>query len=112
MSRPAQQRQPPEYATKADVGVLAAEVRGLREATEAELRAQRESNDARLHAQDQALERLERQNERLERQIERLERQIERLAADHRATVRWIIGSVLASAGLILAIMRFGQTSG
>ena len=105
MSRPAQQRQPPEYATKADVGVLAAEVRGLREATEAELRAQRESNDARLHAQDQALERLERQNERLERQIERL-------AADHRATVRWIIGSVLASAGLILAIMRFGQTGG
>ena len=102
MSRPAQQRQPPEYATRADVGVLAAEVRGLREATEAELRAQRESNDVRLHAQDQALERIERQ----------IERQIERLAADHRATVRWIIGSVLASAGLILAILRFGQTGG
>ena len=107
-------------SSKAEVEVLAAEVRGFRESTEAEirelresskaevevlaaeLRAQRESNDARLHAHDQAFERIERQ----------FERQLERLAADHRATIRWIIGSVLALGGLILAILRFGQTGG
>ena len=129
MSRPVQQRrqverQPAEYATKADVEVLAAEVRGFREATEAEIRGLRESTkadvevlaaevreyrksteaeirgfreatDARLNAHDQMLARIE--------------RQIERMAADHRATVRWIVGSALALGGLIVAMLRFGH---
>ena len=48
MSRPVQQRRQVEYATQADVGTPAAEVRGLRESTETEIRAQRESVDARF----------------------------------------------------------------
>ena len=50
MRSPAQQvrGQPVEYATKADVQVPAAEIRGFRESVEAELRAQREAADARF----------------------------------------------------------------
>ena len=47
MSRPVQrQRRQVEYATKADVGILAAEVHGFREATAAEIRGLRESTKA------------------------------------------------------------------
>ena len=96
MSRPVQQRRQIEYATKADVDILAAEVRGLRESTEAQIQGFREATDARQDAQGHALDRIE--------------RQIERMAADHRATVRWIVGSALALGGLMLAMLRFGQT--
>ena len=50
MRSPLQQTagQPVEYATQADVRVPDAEIRGLREAMEAELGAQRESADARF----------------------------------------------------------------
>ena len=76
-------------STKADVEVLAAEIRGLREATDAQIQGLREATDARL---------------------DRIERQIERMAADHRATVRWIVGSALALGALMMAMLRFGQT--
>ena len=107
MNRPVQQHRQVEYATKADFEVLAAEVRGLREstdaqiqgfrkATDAQIQGFRESTDARQDAQSHALDRIE--------------RQIERMAVDHRATVRWIVGSALALGGLMLAMLRFGQT--
>ena len=82
-------------STKADVEVLAAEVREYRKSTEAEIRGFREATDARLNAHDQMLARIE--------------RQIERMAADHRATVLWIVGSALALGGLIVAMLRFGH---
>ena len=79
---------------------------------EAEFRAQRESTDARLDAHGQALERTE-------RQFERIERQFERMAANHRAAIRWIVGTALTSGlvvaaigGLVVALLRFGQTGG
>ena len=135
MSRPVQQRRQVGYATKADVeiltaevhgfreateveirgfresakadvGVLAAEIRGLRESTEAELRAQRESTDSRLHAHGLVLERIERQIERLDRRYDDLSKQG---VADHRATIRWIAGAVLALGGMLLAVLRFGR---
>ena len=58
MRSPAQQmpERPVEYATQADVQILAAEIRGLREAMEAELRAQRESADARFEKVEGLLE--------------------------------------------------------
>ena len=83
-----QQRRQVEYATKADVEILAAEVHGFREATE-----------ARLNAHDQALERIE-------RTLERIDKRFDDQDARHRATVRWIIGSVLTLGGLILAALR------
>ena len=85
-------------STKADVEVLAAEIQGFREATAAEIRGLREATDARLDAQD--------------RTLERIERQIERMAADHRATVRWIVGAALALGALMMAMLEFGQTGG
>ena len=103
MGRPVQQRRQVEYAAKADVEVLAAEVRGHRESTKADVQVLsaemlgfREAVDARLNTHDQALDRIE--------------RRLERLSADHRATVRWIIGSALALGGLFLTILRFGRT--
>ena len=45
-----------EYATQADVRILAAEIRGLREAMETELRAQRETMDARIEKVEGLLE--------------------------------------------------------
>ena len=51
MSRFAQQRRQVEYATKADVGILAAEVRGFRESTEAEICGLREATETELRAQ-------------------------------------------------------------
>ena len=51
MSRPVQQqRRQVEYATKADVEILAAEVHGFREATEAEIRGLREATEAEIRA--------------------------------------------------------------
>ena len=106
MDRLAQQQRPVEYATKADVEVLAAEVRGFREATEARF----EKVDARLTAHDQVLDRIE-------RHLERIDRRFDDQAERHRATIRWIVGVavalaglILAVPGLILAILRFGQT--
>ena len=113
MSRPVQQqRRQVEYATKADVGILAAEVHGFRESTEAEIRGLREANEAqiqgfresteaRLNAHDQALERIE-------RTLERIDKRFDDLNARHRATVRWIIGAALTLGGLILAALGFG----
>ena len=88
-------------STKADVEVLAAEIRGFREATKAEIRALRESTDARLNAHDQTLERIE-------RTLERIDQRFDDQNARHKATVRWVIGAALTLGGLILAALRFG----
>ena len=63
-----------------------------------------------MNAHDQALERIE-------RHLERIDRRFDDHAERHRATIRWIIGAavalaglILAVPGLILAILRFGQT--
>ena len=121
MSRPVQQRrpverQPAEYAAKADVEVLAAEIRGLREAVdarfekvEAEIRGLRESVEARFEKVEAEIRGL---RESVDARLAAIERQIERMAADHRATVRWIVGSAVALAGLMVAMLRFGQTGG
>ena len=89
-------------STKADVKILAADIRGFREATEAEIRAQRESTDARLDAHGQVLNRIE--------------RQIERVDANRRATIQWIVGTVLTGVLVVAAIsgvaVRFVQTGG
>ena len=112
MSRPVQQqpqRRQVEYATKADVEILAAEVHGFREATEAEIRGLREATDAQIQGFREATDaRLDAQD----RALERIERQIERMAADHRATVRWIVGAALALGALMMAMLEFGQTGG
>ena len=159
MSRPVQQRrqverQPAEYATKADVEILAAEVHGFREATEAEIRGLRESTkadvevlaaevreyrksteaeirglresvDARFEKVEAEIREYRKSTEaeirgfreatdaRLsahDQMLDRIERHLERMAVDHRAAVRWIVGSALALGGLILAVLRFGQT--
>ena len=142
MGRPVQQRRQVEYATKADVDILAAEVHGFREATAAEIRGLRESTkadvevlaaeirglreateaqiqgsreateaqiqgfreatEARQNAQDQTLARIE-------RTLERMDQRFDDQDARHRATVRWIVGAVLAMGGLVLAALRFGQ---
>ena len=112
MSRSVQQRrpverQPAEYATKADVEVLAAEVRGLRESVDARF----EKVDAEIRGFREAIEAEFRGfREATEARLAAIERQIGRMAADHRATVRWIVGSALALAGLMVAMLRFGQT--
>ena len=56
MSRPVQQRRQVEYATKADVEVLAAEIRGLREATEAQIQGFRETIEAQIQGFREATE--------------------------------------------------------
>ena len=43
------------------------------------------------------------------RALDRIKRQLERLSADHRAIVRWIVGSALALDGLLVAMFGFGQ---
>ena len=119
MGRPVQQqRRQVEYATKADVEILAAEVHGFREATAAEIRGLRESTKADvevLAAEIRGLReatgaQIQGLREATDARLDRIERQIERMAADHRATVRWIVGSALALGALMMAMLRFGQT--
>ena len=83
---------------EARVAAVEAKLREEIAGVKAEIRAQRESTDARLDAHGQALDRIE--------------RQFERLSADHRTRVRWIVGSALALAGLMVTMLKFVQTGG
>ena len=133
MSRPVQQQQrrQVEYATKADVEILAAEVHGFREATAAEIKGSREATAAEIRGlrestkadvevlaaeiqgfREATAAEIRGLREAADARLDRIERQIERMAADHRTTVRWIVGAALALGTLMTAMLRFGQTGG
>ena len=103
-------------STKADVEVLAAEIRGLREATEAQIQGFRETTEAQIQGFREATEvRLDAQDQaqvRMERTLERIDQRFDDQDARHRASVRWIVGAVLAMGGLILTALSFGQPGG
>ena len=77
--------QPVEYATKADVQVLAAEIRALRESMEAELRAQREATDARFEKVEAE---LRAQREATDARFEKVEAELRALRETMEAELR------------------------
>ena len=104
MRSPAQQvrEQPVEYATQADVRVLAAEIRGLREAMEAELRAQRESADARIEKVEGLLEGRQELIRMLSSRIDRVDVPRERGDTRFDSILWWGVGI------LVVAMLGFG----
>ena len=126
MRSPAQQalERPVEYATQADVQILAAEIRGLREAMEAELRAQRESTDVRFKTVEDLLEgqqeligmlssRIDQVDARLDRvdaRLERVDARLERVDARFDSLLKWGIG-LLVGAMVGFGGMIFGAAS-
>ena len=112
MRSPAQQApaQPVEYATQADVQVLAAEIRGLRESMEAELRTLRESMEAELRTLRESME------AELRTLRESMEARFNRVDARFDSLLNWavglLVGAMVGFGGLIFAAVHLITASG
>ena len=119
MRVPAQQmrEQPVEYATKADIQVLAAEIRGLRESMGAELRAQRESTDAHfekieglLEGQQELIRMLASRIDQVDAHLGRIDAHLDRIDARRESLLKWCVGVLVAAmigfGGLVFGAAR------